>query len=291
MLEGIFYILELVSISISIKCNDFRKAFFLMCIIYLFINYADVKFFLPSKPILQDIIAEDQHVVLIGYGDVTFPKLSSGEVRSPSEGRVNRTYDSLELTIPFLTTGSRNNDIDSKITLFLSRYTSSENLYFDPNVVLPERTKAEVLSQTENGTHVMLEFQHGDFKFKIRGEIAADCEEPEDHVESDVETYVEELSMSQTRPKYSICDPLQADMDDDFCRVWNKYKKEIIQSGANVCQRWSACSPIDCAASFTIVEMSNEFKKYMALDDCHLDAIEAATTSRRNQIGLKFPCF
>ncbi|XP_071811593.1 uncharacterized protein [Apostichopus japonicus] len=248
---------------------------------------SDVKFFLPSYNSCKDHVCEDQHVVVIAYGILS--AVLRDESSLDPDCDVALDSDAFSFMFPFL---SSEPDQPGQLSLFLSRYTSTEGVYFDPNVAITNKIQAERLVHNRNETHVSIDFQHGDFKLKMEGQISGGCHEPNDYNLQALEDYTQELSLSQTPPDFSVCDNLhECICDVDFCSVWDRYREELTEAGSNVCQYWThASDAVNCEASFEILEISTELKEYIALDEDHTTIVAGEMQKGSFGIGLKFPC-
>ncbi|KAJ8034662.1 hypothetical protein HOLleu_21591 [Holothuria leucospilota] len=248
-----------------------------------------LKFFLPREGIvLPDPLTRDQHVVLIGYGQVIATSFEESLTRAQKESFETRS-DSLSFHLPHLTSGPGRLP---HLSLVLSRYTSSKTNVIDPNFGLTPKIEADELKYSSNQSYIGLSFSYGkNLKLKMSGELSGSCRRPPDKVVTDFRKYGNELQISQQPPDFSICDRLGG-IDVAYCSVWRRYGEDITLYGSNVCQFWNHARNVTaCQLSINVTEISIKLRDALALPHSEEpEAIEAETIKGFRGIGLISPC-
>ncbi|KAJ8048189.1 hypothetical protein HOLleu_00395 [Holothuria leucospilota] len=247
----------------------------------------DVNLFLPSEPVLQDVIGCDEHVINVGFGTIEAVSFN-GVLSNEQKARQSTFIGGLATNIPYLT--SKNGDME-KITLQVNVFTSEGGHQIEPNVILPPPIVAGKYVKVIKGNTTDIRFKTGDLQLHVIGERAKSCQSYGKHGVADAQEYENEYQISRYGPDFSICDQYP-DLQVDLCNVYRDPKNSSVlkEAGNNVCIYWVPTDDIQsCEATFHVVSMSDAMKELLLLDEDE-EVLEAAFQTGTFDSRIVFPC-
>lgn len=247
------------------------------------IIFADVKFFLPDDQTFTHI----HYAICIAFGKVTAPSFAKSMSEEDLK-HISTSHDNLHIYIPFL---SSEEGGSPELRLELLSFTSSHGHFVSPNVIF-DLQPADVLQYDINDGNANLSFRFGDLALNITGDIRASCHWQNQHDVAELEETISELGITQNIPDFSICEELTNPEGNQFCDVAEEFADIIDESGSNVCIRWTLANSNvgKCDASFHILHISEELKKFLGLADDHPNSLVAENINVLANINLKVPC-
>ncbi|KAJ8048199.1 hypothetical protein HOLleu_00410 [Holothuria leucospilota] len=245
----------------------------------------DVKLALPSKPILQDLITEDEHVVMFSYGHLD--ALAFKDALPPDEkNTVSTEVDILGIDIPYLTSERGRLNITFEKDLF----TPDVGDYIQASVILPTPKIADRFDKAENGNTSDIQFEKGELQLHLTG-IYNKTITNDDHSIEDVEEYESELQISQSGPDFSICEQFK-DIQVDLCDIYRNplYNAALKRAGTNVCIYWEPTADVkNQRRKFSVESISTKMKALLLLEE-EQNVVEGSVQRGTFDIRLVFPC-
>ncbi|KAJ8048198.1 hypothetical protein HOLleu_00409 [Holothuria leucospilota] len=246
----------------------------------------DVRLYLPSPPVLQDIISCDEHVITIGFGNMTAVAFNDAMTNEEME-TVSTVLEVFGTMIPYLTSEEGRS---TRVTFQDTLFTSGEN-YIKVNLVLPTGIVADEIVRVEDGNKNDIRFEKDDLIFHATGKQQGSCKQLCQHVIDDIEELENERQISTSGPDFSVCDRFP-DLDVDFCNVYRNplYNQLLKEAGNNVCIYWKPTSDVqNCKSKFHVEAMSQQMTDLLLLDD-EKNVLEADIQKGTYDIRLVFPC-
>ncbi|KAJ8048193.1 hypothetical protein HOLleu_00404 [Holothuria leucospilota] len=246
----------------------------------------DVRLYLPSPPVLQDIISSDEHVVTVGFGNMTAIAFEDALTNEEKEN-VSTVLAVIGSMIPYLTSEEGGSAV---VTFQETLFTAGEN-YIKVNLVLPPGVVADKLVRIEDDNKNEIIFEKDDLLFHATGKQQGSCEQLCQHVIDDVEELENERQISTSGPDFSVCDRFP-DLDVDFCNVYRNpfYNQLLKEAGTNVCIHWKPTNDVkNCKSNFQVEEISQQMRDLLLLDNT-TNVIEADIQKGTYDIRLVFPC-
>ncbi|KAJ8048190.1 hypothetical protein HOLleu_00397 [Holothuria leucospilota] len=247
----------------------------------------DIKLYLPSEPVLQHVIAADEHVITVAFGGMMDVALKEA-MKNEYSLSMSTVIEAMSIAIPFLATEECGKP---RVSLQKDFFTTKGGKYANGNVIVSNPTVADKLNRSVHGNNIEIKFEKDDLQLHMVGERNQIVTSMDQQNINDVNEYEGELQMSLTGPDFSICEDFP-NLDVDLCEVYRNplYNGLITESGSNVCQYWKPTSDVQTYTStFHAVTMSDKMRNLLFLDEVK-DVVESEVQIGTFEIRLVFPC-
>lgn len=235
---------------------------------------------MPSEPVLQDVIASDEHVIMVTFGTM--------EVVTPENGMTNSTtVEGLSIQIPYLTV---DNDDSLDITFQVDTFISEVGPQIQADLIPLSATVADLFVLEETGNTTKIQIRNGDLQLSLFGEYMESRPLNEEDGNTHLKEYNKHVQTSLSGPTFSICDQSP---DVTLCDIYKhpQYNPVLEEEGTNVCQYWE---PIRddiqrWDSTFQVVSISQAMRELLLLDEDQ-DVLQAELQSGTFSVKLVFPC-